>query len=368
VSYIGDPFTHDLFVTYSHGTIPGEALSPLKRWSDGFIRELERELKVNPKYTRTLKIFFDDHQQSDQSLNPNAGLTEQLRDEIGRSALLQVLMSEQYLASDWCREEREWWLARQTALGLTAQDRIAVARILPTTAKWPPVVADERGNPFVGTCFFDEAGPALAVRPHAWPLPNWDTRDPFRKLLLEVVGWLTQRIEFMKTRMDERRAAAAEAAKLADETGQVLYLHGRAEHESVWQAAKGALEERGFTVFPSEPEDVATDPVTAQRKQALRIETMGACDALLLVGTTDAPAVDADLVVVGRGDRQLARARTNRYLPCGLVDTAGAPLATTARRRAARALQVDWIDGTRPPWPTDVQRWLTDKSAAARPR
>ena len=50
VSYIGEPFTHDLFVSYSHGTIEGEALSPLKRWSDAFIRELERELRTNPKY------------------------------------------------------------------------------------------------------------------------------------------------------------------------------------------------------------------------------------------------------------------------------------------------------------------------------
>jgi hypothetical protein len=367
VSYIGDPFAHDLFVTYSHGSIPGEALSPLKRWSEGFIRELERELLVNPKYTRTLKIFFDDHRQSDQSLDPNAGLTQQLRDEIGKAALLQVLMTDQYLMSAWCRDERDWWLKGQTALGLTPQDRIAVARVFPTTDTWPQVLADERGNPFVGTCFYDEGGMPGAIRPHAWPIPTSDTGDPFRKLLLEVVGWLTQRIEFLKKRMDERRANDAEAKKLADETGQVLYLHGRAEHEATWQAAKGALEDRGFTVFPSEPEEIATDPVTAQRKQALRIETMGGCDAVLLVGTADAPAVDADLVVVGRGDRQLARARTNRYLPCGLVDTAGAPLATAGRRRAAKALQVDWIDGTRPPWPTDVQQWLTDKSTAARP-
>jgi len=40
VSYIGEPFRHDLFVTYSHGTIEGAEVSPLKRWSDGFIEQL----------------------------------------------------------------------------------------------------------------------------------------------------------------------------------------------------------------------------------------------------------------------------------------------------------------------------------------
>jgi hypothetical protein len=58
VSYIGEPFTHDLFVSYSHGTMAGDGLSPLKRWSDGFIRELVRELRTNPKFTTALQIYF----------------------------------------------------------------------------------------------------------------------------------------------------------------------------------------------------------------------------------------------------------------------------------------------------------------------
>ena len=57
MSYIGKPFEHDLFVSYSHGTIEGAGLSPLKRWSDGFIRELESELRVHPKFGRDLVLF-----------------------------------------------------------------------------------------------------------------------------------------------------------------------------------------------------------------------------------------------------------------------------------------------------------------------
>ena len=366
MSYIGEPFTHDLFVTYSHGTIDGAGASPLKRWSDAFIRELERELRTNPKYARDLKIFFDDHRQSGQGLNPNAGLTGQLREEIGESALLTVLMSDQYLLSTWCRDERDWWLERQGKLGLTPLDRIAVARVFPTTGTWPPAFADERGNPFVGTCFYDKTRPVEAARPYAWPVPTEDSGDPFRTILVDLVGWLTQRIEFLRKRADERRAAAADAAKLAEETGQTLYLHARQEHVDTWQSVRAALSGEGFAVFPvDKPDAVSADPAQAKQDQAARIDMLAQCDALLLVGTDNARALDQDLIVVGRGDRQLARAKYQRYLPCGLVDTAGAAIATDARRTTARNLQVDWIDGTRSPWPNDVKTWLTQKSAAA---
>ena len=366
MSYIGGSFTHDLFVSYSHGTMAGGGLSPLKRWSDGFIRELVRELRTNPKYATALQIFYDDKEQSTQGLDPNAGLTEQLREAIGGSALLHVLISDQYLSSAWCRDEREWWHQRQAELGLDPQGRIAVAHVLPAAGDWPAMLADERGTPFVGHSFYDRKRDPASVRPYEWPVPTEDSRDPFREVLLDLVGWLTQRIEFLKKRGDERRAAQAEAAKLAEDSGQALYLHGREEHVETWQAARTALESQGFAVFPvDEPDKVFTDPAEAKRHQALRLELIGKCDALLLVGTGDAAAVDADLVVVGRGDRQLARARFNRYVPCGLVDTAGAPVATDARRRTAKALQVDWIDGTRPPWPNDVKAWLTQKSVQA---
>ena len=118
MSYIGEPFTHDLFVSYSHGTIDGAGPSPLKRWSDGFIEQLELELRQHPKFGRALSLFFDDHHRPGQGLDPSSGLTEQLREEIGASALLHVLMSDHYLQSAWCRDERDWWAVSYTHLTL----------------------------------------------------------------------------------------------------------------------------------------------------------------------------------------------------------------------------------------------------------
>jgi hypothetical protein len=365
VSYIGRPFAHDLFITYSHGSIDSGDEAPLKRWSEGFIRELELELRAHPKFGRELSLFFDDHHRPGHGLDPNAGLTEQLRADIGGAALLQVLMSDHYLKSKWCTDERDWWQQRQAELGLVPDERISIARIWPTSEPWPALFADERGIPFVGFCFYDPARAEVRPQPYEWPAPDRTSKGPFRDQLLELVGWLWQKVELLKKRMEERVKAEQDVAKLAQDTGQVLYLHGRVEHQNAWRMANAALRERGFAVLPGAPEAVTADPVQAQHIRQRRVQTLADCDALLLLATDDGAAVDADLVVVGRRDRQSARAFNNRSLPCGLLDTAGSSIATPERRQAARALQVDWLDGTREPWAAEVQSWLTEKSAAA---
>jgi hypothetical protein len=42
--FLGEPFQHDLFVSYSHGDFDGSGQSNLKTWSQAFGRELEMEL------------------------------------------------------------------------------------------------------------------------------------------------------------------------------------------------------------------------------------------------------------------------------------------------------------------------------------
>jgi len=365
MSYIGGPFVHDLFVSYSHGSVAGSGPSPLKRWSDGFIRELESELRMNPKFGRELALFFDDSHRPNSGLDPMTGLTGQLRSDIGSSALLQILMSDHYLQSAWCKDERDWWMGKQTELSLTHDERIAVARVWPTSIAWPRELVDERGNPLVGISFYDEKRAAERPQPYEWPLPDENSKGPFREQLLELVAWLWRKIELLKKRMEDRSRAQQDAAKLSEQTGQVIYLHGRVEQQKSWQRANDVLSGQGFTVLPGEPDIVDIDPAVSQKLRRQRVETMSGCDALLLLGTEDGRALDADLVVVGRQDRQSARALNNRFLPCGLLDRVGAPIGTLERRKAARGLQVDWLDCTGEPWTATVQQWLTQKSAGA---
>jgi hypothetical protein len=360
MAYVGSPFDHDIFVSYSHGA-DGSGESFLQPWSAAFTKELERELRTEPKYREDLRIFLDADHRPGSGVDPMAPLTKQLSDQIGSSALLLVLMSPDYLRSKWCADERDWWCARQIELGLPSEERIAVVRIWPTDQTWPQSLIDSRGEQLPGFVFFRQSE-GLPARPIGWTdLPGAFGSD-FRKALLDIVGRLYSRLDAMKGRLDERHRSEANAAKLALAGGQSIYLHGRVDHKEAWEQAGIELTSNGFSVVPGEPDSVESDPKKLQAVRERRVEALSECDALLILGTDDTRALDADLVVVGKHDRQSARARSQRLLPCGLLDTVGARIATPVRKATARNLMADWIDGTQPPWTPAIRQWLVEKS------
>ena len=364
MSYIGSPFLYDLFISYSHGDVDGSGSSLLKSWSGALARELESELRYNPKFGTSLNVFFDDHHRPDQGVDPMVSLTDQLREDISGSALLAILMSEHYIKSRWCGEERDWWFEKQAALGLSHEERVAVLRISPTTTQWPKVLIDGHDEQLVGFPFYDRSVDEYVARPFGWGAEVSEDKQ-FRDALLKVTGALLRKLDALKRRLDERKQIQAEVARLAGNTGQVVYLHGRTEQAKAWEKVYSVLADGGFTIMPSEPDRVERDPRMVQEIRERRVETLSGCDALLLLGTENGRALDADMVVVGRQDRHSARALANRLLPCGLLDTVGASIATPQRKIAAKALQVDWIDTTREPWTDEVQRWLTLRSTTA---
>jgi hypothetical protein len=96
-----------------------------------------------------------------------------------------------------------------------------------------------------------------------------------------------------------------------------------------------------------------------------RVEILTGCDGLLLLGTEDEHALEADLIVIGRRDRHSARDRSDRLLPCAVLDTVGPKSATREYKEMARSLGIHWIDTTRDVWPIEVQGWLAEESAVA---
>ena len=360
MAYVGEPFAHDLFVSYSHGDADGTGASRLRQWSQGFARELESELRAFPQFGRDLRIFLDGDHRPASGVDPLEPLTEQLQAEIGRAAILVLLMSPHYLASTWCAAERDWWCDRQRALQLPHDGRIAVVRMWKTDASWPAALVDERGEPLVGFCFYDLKLAETRPQPYGWPEPGPQTGDPFRGQLLDLVGRIGLKLDDVRKRLEERREAQAQAARLGAAAGQVVYLHGRADHAAAWDHTANELAKRQMVILPGEPDPVVNDPQALQEIRRRRVETMSGCDALLLVGGPDPRSVDADLVVVGRQDRNSACAISNHVLPCALLDGIGDALRTERRRVAARSLNVAWIDATQPTWPPAVQEWLAD--------
>ena len=74
MSYVGEPFRHDLFVSYSHGD-DGSGGAYLKPWSAAFTHELERELRADRRFRTSLSVFRDQDHRPEQSLDPMAPLT-----------------------------------------------------------------------------------------------------------------------------------------------------------------------------------------------------------------------------------------------------------------------------------------------------
>ena len=360
MSFLDEPFEHDLFVSYSHGDFDNAGTSKLKTWCQAFVRELEDELRLNPKF-RDIRIFLDEDHRQGKGVDPTESLTPQLKDHISASGLLAILMSPDYLTSDWCGTEREWWLDAQREHGVPADGRIIVARFWPTEEVWPDVLVDEGGAEKVGFFFYDRARPDRPW-PYGWPKPTPDTGGEFRDVLHDMVGRVWHRLSRLREELEARRKQEEDAQKLAG-GGQLVYLHARADHADMWERVRDALQAHDFAVVPGEPERVALDPAEENELAKQRVRMLRNCDGLLLVGTENGRALDEDLVVVGRGQRHRARDQGGRLLPCSVLDTAALAATTPSRLQTARRLDIQWIDTSNEGWPRRVRRWMHECSA-----
>lgn len=367
MSYVGLPFQHDLFVSYSHGAdAAGQPM--LADWSRAFVHALEKELRAEPAFRNTLSLFMDASERPGQRLDPMLPLTEQLQANVGAAALLLLLMSPDTQRSAWCVKERDWWVSQQAALGLPATGRVAMVKAWPVDAadwpggRWPPELSDRAGEPLLGFAFHD--GAAFGPRPLGWT--QWQAGfDPtVLGKVLDLAREIFRHLADVRAVADRLRAAQADQQRLADAGGQTLYLHARPDRHDDWLRAANALQQVGIYVQPGSPDPVPRDPAEGNAIREQRVDLMSTCDALLLLGSPDARAVDGDMIVVGKQDRHSARARSQRKLPCALLDSVGPALASPVRRTNARILQADWLDITQEAVAPVVQRWLAGQAGA----
>ncbi|MFP3647805.1 hypothetical protein [Paraburkholderia sp. SIMBA_054] len=154
--YLGSPFFHDVFISYAHGPPSKQGPGNLARWSEAFAHALRDEIIVNPRL-RKYRQFLDIDHEPDSGVDPLAPLTDGLEEHIRGAAILLVLMTQDYLLSQWCRRERESWCAHQPQIGLADNDRIAVVRAMPTDEPWPRELVDVRGEQLPGFAFHPPA-------------------------------------------------------------------------------------------------------------------------------------------------------------------------------------------------------------------
>ncbi|MNE21941.1 hypothetical protein D3C80_1151240 [compost metagenome] len=205
-------------------------------------------------------------------------------------------------------------------------------------------------------------------RPIGWVGPREGFKPDSASHVLDIVSRLVPRLDNLKSLLQERRRIKEDAARLTQADDQTIYLHGRTDQAEIWNKAGLALTASGYSVVPGEPDAVKMDLQKARKIREQRVELLSACDAMLLLGTDDGRALDHDLIAIGKHDRQSARSRSNRLLPCGLLNTVGPAITTDVRIENAKNLQADWIDGTQKNWTPLIRQWLKEKSAQLVPK
>ncbi len=354
MSFLGEPFQHDLFVSYSHGAFKGENDSHLKRWSQMFAKELREEFAGTTEF-KDISVFLDESKRSDENVDRTEKLTGLLHDRVAGSALFALLMTPQYLRSKWCRQELDWWCERHHPDTFAAGSRISVCRVRPSDEDaWP-----ERVKDVVGYFGYDRNKEPDKARPFTWRGSKRDL-DDYNDLLVELSGDMMQRLRALKEILEERRRQEAQARKYVAAEVKTLFLHGRTGTEIAWGEACTCLQAGGFVVLPDGgplPVDDHGGLNPEHQKQLKR------SDGLLLLGAEEGPAIDTDIIVIGRNYRCEAIAQGS-LLPGAVVNMVGTKLRTKQRLENVKNLGLDWIDSeVVKHLPERIRSWLVKSSA-----
>ena len=354
MSFVGDPFSHDLFVSYSHGAARDTGRSRLASWSETLVEELEVELKdVEPAFDKRLDIFID------KELDPTLHLTPQLKGKVGDAAMLLVIMSPRYLASDWCQKELSWFEAE-----IKGRDKgkgcVLVVRALPTEgAEWPRILKDDRGETMLGFLFHPEP-PEDDTRAFGWH-EKQEIDDPhFSRALSSLAGMVKKRLfELREHRLLREKEEADRASEMPERPK--IYLHARSEDEDDWDGTASVLRAAGYEVLPEKlPAALANGGLEAMLEASMqRVRACVDADALLILRPSEGDWIAGQAKATGRMEREQVEALRDRPLPCAILNQAAGELPSLA------GLNIDVVRGQGDDWLRDLRTWLEQKLAPA---
>jgi hypothetical protein len=345
MAYLSPQFEWDVFVSYAHGTERGGRM-PLRNWSRAFIETLIGDIENLADDLPGLRIWYD------RDIDPTAKLTEELRKIVKASGVLLILISNRYLESDWCKDEREWFESqlRERTGGLS---RIFVVHVQATDhTRWPRILVDERGHPDVGFQFHprpEREGDDVAP----W---GWDDLvhrpEAFCAEFARLRTVLCRRMRELKRQQpatpSPAAAAAASAAASAANTGRPprVYLHGVDENAPLPNQVMGALQRRHIeTLSLATPRSSTLADLSAQSRRHIDFAAKR-CDAMALIREPSNPDFDFELIDIADDQERIATVR-GRPMPWAVLDAAGQALPAIARSRGAERFdlnQSDWVD------------------------
>jgi TIR domain len=240
---------HDLFVSY--------ASSELNPWSTRMIHDLRELVATGLDLRQPHRVDF----WMDDGLSGNEPLSEQLRSHAEKSASLLVLMTDWYLKSTWCKDERDWFV-QHTRAG----HPLFVVRVRPTKDHtWPDAFKDERGRPLIGYDFIGDDQALKVPRGHPTPENSPDSKSYYaalRKLATDIVKHMKTLRHVRRKRNTNRQHGPVlhttrqapiglqeeEAAFLA--TSRRIFIMAGPRDKALEEEIRQLIEEFNISVFP----------------------------------------------------------------------------------------------------------------------
>jgi len=315
MAYLLPHFDPDVFVSYSHGDPRGVGDSPLKAWTHALIQKLESQILSLDTEFDDLRVWLDAH------IDPTTHLTDEIRGKVGASGVLIIVMSKRYLASNWCRDELDWF-RKQIQDRAGDQGRVFVIRAQPTdTASWPDFLRDERGHAMPGFSFFDPT----TEQPWGWMDPR-DTPREFVRELCRLQTALTKRLRELRDRAAQRAQARARdeaaARSPAPPTGaRRIYLHASSDSEPARADIGRVLTQDG--IMPLTAHGAGGGLADWHRESGARMATAQRCEALALLRPDDGDRFVGDLLDIGVDERERIANARGAPMPCAVLDKTG---------------------------------------------
>jgi TIR domain len=317
LSYVGEPFDYDVFVSYAHAEAETQA-PKIRAWSTHcaeYLRDLlatALNAEGGPSGSE-VQVFLDD-----RILVSGQPLTETLREKAQRSALLLVLMSPFYPSKSWCLDELEWFF-QQAARDGRGRDHCTVLRIQPLGEDlWPKQLRDERGRPVV---FHDFVDPRTEL-----PISVANLGAPeLNQALLEPFIEIKQKLMSLRRQLEARRQmTVAGTQRPADRP--VIYFDADPDEETLWQDLKGALRDLAI-VRPAKLAQAngELDPLDREQQKQRQLQ-FASSDGLVLLHGRRGTWIENAVELNYRHRRLLWQSRHNN-LPWAILDRVGDALS-----------------------------------------
>jgi hypothetical protein len=264
VTYL-EQFDFDIFVSYAH--VDDEPVAGAEQgWVTNFVRcikaQLARKLGRNNAYALWM----------DHDLRSSEPITPQILDRVRRSAMLVILLSPGYIASTWCRQERDEFFGIIRDRG--GRNVFVVELDCVDDIGRPPELADI--NPFR---FWTRNPRSGAPRILGWPRPHPDDHEYYSAvddLVHEIVDEMRRlhaRTPPAAPPQNDSPAPPQPPAAAAQDQGTVYLAQVTDDLDTERNNVRRSLEQAGLRVLPRDW--YSQEPAAFRRAAAADIAAAG---------------------------------------------------------------------------------------------